>query len=116
VKMAAKTKFVSENTLDQEGITISSDPAVAIAVDREKRTPRIQKRFKVEIDERLCKGCCFCIRFCPMGVFVRSDTLGDLGYKMAKVEFPENCSGCRACLLYCPDLAVAVEEEGEKKN
>jgi len=114
--MGARTEFASEKTLDQKGVAISSDLAVAIAVGCEKRNPRIKKRFKVEIDERLCKGCCFCIRFCPFGVFVRSHTLGDLGYEIAKVEFSENCNGCRACLLYCPDLAVAVEEEGEKKN
>ena len=108
--------MVSEKTPDQKGIAISSYSAVAIVVDRRKTSAPIRKRFKVEIDERLCKGCYFCIRFCPMEVFARSDTLGDLGYKIAKVEFSENCSGCKACLLYCPDLAVAVEEEGEKKN
>ena len=115
MKIGAKTEFASEKTLD-EGVSNSSASAVAIEVDRGKTSPRIRKRFKVEIDERLCKGCFFCIRFCPMGVFVRSDALGDLGYKMAKVEFSENCNGCKACLLYCPDLAVAVEEEGERKN
>jgi Pyruvate/2-oxoacid:ferredoxin oxidoreductase delta subunit len=46
-----------------------------------------------------------------MGVFVRSDVIGELGYNLAKVEFPEECNGCKACLLYCPDLAVAVQEE-----
>jgi 2-oxoglutarate ferredoxin oxidoreductase subunit delta len=76
-------------------------------------TARTKKRYKVKIDEKLCKGCYFCVRFCPMGVFVRSDVIGELGYNLAKVEFPEKCTGCKACLLYCPDMAVAVEEEEE---
>ena len=48
-----------------------------------------------------------------MAVFVRSDVIGELGYNLAKVEFPEKCTGCKACLLYCPDMAVVVEEEKE---
>jgi len=46
-----------------------------------------------------------------MGVFVRSDKIGELGYNLAQVESPEKCTGCKACLLYCPDLAVAIEEQ-----
>jgi Pyruvate/2-oxoacid:ferredoxin oxidoreductase delta subunit len=47
---------------------------------------------------------------------VRSDVIGDLGYNLARVEFPEKCTGCKACLLYCPDLATAVEEEKEAEG
>ena len=48
-----------------------------------------------------------------MGVFVRSELIGELGYNLARVEYLERCNGCKACLLYCPDLAVAVEEGTE---
>lgn len=82
------------------------------ASSKKARSPAKQQ-FKVKIDEKLCKGC-YCIRFCPMGVFVRSDMIGELGYNIALAEFPEKCTGCKACLLYCPDLAVAVEKEVEK--
>jgi Pyruvate/2-oxoacid:ferredoxin oxidoreductase delta subunit len=53
-----------------------------------------------------------------MGVFVRSNIIGDLGYDIAAVEFPEKCNGCKACLMYCPDFAIAVEEDkdSDKKN
>jgi 2-oxoglutarate ferredoxin oxidoreductase subunit delta len=84
-----------------------------LAVSKEKRPVRVKKRYKVKIDEKLCKGCYICIRFCPMGVFVRSELIGELGYNLACVEYLERCNGCKACLLYCPDLAVAVEEETE---
>jgi len=72
---------------------------------------KAKKVYKVKVDEKLCKGCYFCVKFCPMGVFVRSDTIGELGYNLAQVEFPEKCTGCKACLFYCPDLAVAIEEQ-----
>ena len=96
------------------GRSIPSRPAVAVAVNKGKRTPYVKKKFKVRIDEKLCKGCYFCVKFCPLGVFVRSEIIGELGYNIAQVEFPEKCNGCRACLLYCPDLAVAIEEEGKE--
>ena len=75
-----------------------------------------RKRYKVEINNKLCKGCFICIRYCPMGVIAESDEIGELGYDLAKVEHPEKCTGCRLCLVYCPDLAIAIaEEEGEKQ-
>jgi len=53
-----------------------------------------------------------------MGVFVRSSVIGELGYNLAQVDLPEKCNGCKACLLYCPDFAIAVEEdkEGDSKE
>lgn len=72
----------------------------------------LKRRFRVEIDKRLCKGCYFCVHFCPRGVFAKSEEIGELGYNLAKVESPEKCIGCRLCLLYCPDLATAIEEIG----
>jgi 2-oxoglutarate ferredoxin oxidoreductase subunit delta len=81
-----------------------------------KNSERRKKRFKVEINPKLCKGCCFCLKYCPTGVFSRSDEIGELGYVIAKVEHPEKCTGCRLCLIYCPDFATSVEEEGKKSE
>ena len=78
--------------------------------------PLTKKRYRVKVDEKLCKGCYFCVKFCPMGVFVRSNTIGELGYNLAEVEFPEKCTGCKACLLFCPDMAVVVGEEKEEAD
>jgi 2-oxoglutarate ferredoxin oxidoreductase subunit delta len=75
-----------------------------------------RKRYKIEINNRLCKGCFICIRYCPMGVIAESHEIGELGYDLAKVEHPEKCTGCRLCLLYCPDLAIAIAEEGTEKR
>ena len=93
---------------------ISPERTVTVTSTRKERSPLAKNRFKVKIDEKLCKGCYLCVRFCPMGVFVRSELIGELGYNVARVEFPEKCTGCKACLLYCPDFAVAVEKETEK--
>ena len=89
----------------------ASIPLVGETISEEK-TDRRKRRFRVEIDKKLCKGCYICVRYCPMGVFAESDEIGELGYNLARVTFPEECTGCKLCLLYCPDLATAVEEEG----
>ena len=81
-----------------------------------KESQRPKRRFKVEINRKLCKGCYFCIRYCPVGVFAKSEEIGELGYNPAKVESPEKCTGCKLCLLYCPDFAIAVEEEKSEKK
>jgi 2-oxoglutarate ferredoxin oxidoreductase subunit delta len=90
---------------------------VAADVSAERKESKRPKRlFKVEINRKLCKGCYFCIRYCPAGVFAKSEEIGELGYNPAKVEFPEKCTGCKLCLLYCPDFAIAVEEEKSEKK
>lgn len=93
---------------------------IAIGQTTGKAPPEIEKseqkkkEFRIEIDQKLCKGCYFCVRFCPRGVFDKSDDIGKLGYTIAKVGHPEKCTGCKVCLLYCPDFAIAVEEKREK--
>ena len=94
----------------------ASTRLVGETISEAKKTERPKRRFRVEINEKLCKGCYICVRYCPMGVFAESKEIGELGYNLAKVAFPEKCTGCKLCLLYCPDLATAVdEEEGGKK-
>jgi 2-oxoglutarate ferredoxin oxidoreductase subunit delta len=104
---------MSENMKTKASET-PANPQVAGSSGDKKALAR--KRYKVEINNKLCKGCFICIRYCPMGVIAESDEIGELGYDLAKVEHPEKCTGCRLCLLYCPDLAIAIaEEEGEKQ-
>ena len=100
-----------------EGVmAVVLNETAAEPTDKARSTVRQWKRFRVEIDPKLCKGCYFCIRCCPMGVFSRSDEIGKMGYVVAKVEHPEKCTGCRLCLVYCPDFATSVEEERKDKN
>ena len=65
----------------------------------------------ITIDERLCKGCYYCIEICPNDVLGKSDKLSPKGYIIAKVERPEDCITCRNCERICPDFAISVHEE-----
>jgi 2-oxoglutarate ferredoxin oxidoreductase subunit delta len=60
----------------------------------------------VTINPELCKGCGFCIEFCPSGVLAFSDTFNDKGYHTPKAVKPEACTGCDLCGAYCPDFAI----------
>ena len=95
---------------------MATTQVAAEVAPEEKEREGSKRRFKVEINKKLCKGCYFCVHYCPVGVFAKSEEIGELGYSLAKVEFPEKCTGCRLCLLYCPDLAIAVEQEKSEKK
>lgn len=60
----------------------------------------------VEIAVERCKGCTLCVPACPPGVLAMSDARNDLGF--AYPELQPGCTGCRACLLVCPDFCFRV--------
>ena len=45
-------------------------------------------RGTVTINPELCKGCGFCIEFCPSGVLAFSDTFNDKGYHTPQAARP----------------------------
>lgn len=73
----------------------------------------LEERVMIEIDEDLCKGCEICVAFCPKDVLEMSDKFNKKGVHPPRVAREEECNLCGNCMLYCPDLAVVVAEEGE---
>jgi len=65
---------------------------------------------KIHIDEKLCKGCYYCIEMCPKNVLEKSNELSMKGYIIARVERPEDCILCRTCERICPDFAISVHD------
>lgn len=63
------------------------------------------------IDER-CKGCGFCIEFCPLNLLTISDRINSKGYHPPQVIEDTSCIQCGLCALLCPDFAIYIEDGG----
>lgn len=61
-----------------------------------------------------CKGCGWCIEFCPRSVLKVSDETNSKGYHPPKGEQTDACVSCGLCELLCPEFAIyVVETEGK---
>jgi len=76
------------------------------------------KTFTIQLDEELCKGsdCYICVNACPKEVFAEGDRITPKGLCPSQVKHPDECTGCRICESFCPDLAITVKEADEARE
>lgn len=63
-------------------------------------------RGEVWITAERCKGCGFCVEFCPTHVLALTSAFNARGYHWPQIVAAERCSGCDLCGMYCPDFAI----------
>ena len=73
------------------------------------RTPR----GTVHLIPERCKGCGFCVEFCPKKILSISDETNSKGYRLPAVSKDADCPNCGLCMLLCPDFAIYVEAAAE---
>lgn len=61
---------------------------------------------QIYIDKEKCKGCGFCVDFCPREVLQMSVELSSKGYNFAMVDDGSKCLACGFCELICPEFAI----------
>ena len=64
----------------------------------------------VIIIEERCKGCEFCIEYCPREVLVMSSAFNIKGYHFPEVKDASQCVSCHFCEALCPEFAIFVTE------
>jgi 2-oxoglutarate ferredoxin oxidoreductase subunit delta len=70
---------------------------------------RPRPRGSVRVREDRCKGCNYCIEFCPCSVLSRSERFNLKGYHPPDIDRPEACVACGLCEILCPEFAIGVE-------
>ena len=60
-----------------------------------------------------CKGCAFCVEYCPLDVLEMSEQFNRKGYHVPEVVKAGECVNCNLCEMVCPEFAIfscAVEQ------
>jgi 2-oxoglutarate ferredoxin oxidoreductase subunit delta len=60
----------------------------------------------VVINREVCKGCAFCVEFCPPKCLELEKGYNQKGYHPPFLSKPGACTGCDMCGLMCPDFAI----------
>ena len=60
----------------------------------------------VHIIEDRCKGCGYCIEFCPKEILIFSEKFNKKGYHPPFATNPDDCVNCHYCEIICPEFAI----------
>ena len=72
-----------------------------------QKTKGSKASFTIEINERFCKGCGYCVKYCPKDVII----LDEGRHQVAKVKDAGACIGCLSCATICPEGAITMTKE-----
>jgi len=67
-------------------------------------------RGKIKINKHKCKGCEYCIMYCPKKCIELSHEINNRGVQYAVFVDPVECIGCGICARVCPDVCIEVDQ------
>jgi 2-oxoglutarate ferredoxin oxidoreductase subunit delta len=62
----------------------------------------------VHINKNWCKGCGFCVQYCPTQALEMSKGYNAKGYHPPQIKDAEDCRDCKFCERVCPEFAIFV--------
>jgi len=65
---------------------------------------------RIEINQQWCKGCYICVNVCPRQVLAIDVSQWTGSFHPVYVAHLDRCTACRDCELFCPDLAIEVDD------
>ena len=77
------------------------------ALDKNSLKP---PKAEIHIITDQCKGCGYCIEFCPKKVLEESQDINARGVHPPKIVAEDQCVICSFCTAVCPDFAIFVTE------
>lgn len=63
---------------------------------------------EVHVITERCKGCGFCVEFCPRDVLREAPGFNRKGYRYPEAVKQGACAECHFCELLCPEFAIFV--------
>jgi 2-oxoglutarate ferredoxin oxidoreductase subunit delta len=70
-----------------------------------------ETKMKIMIIKDRCKGCGYCIEFCPVKALEYSNDLNARGVHPPQAKKTNDCTGCGLCERLCPDFAIYLGKE-----
>ena len=70
---------------------------------------------EVHIIKERCKGCGFCVEYCPKDVLELSGEFNTKGYHPPYVVKENACVHCGLCEMICPEFAIFVTEKPKEE-
>ena len=67
------------------------------------------------LDDR-CKGCAFCVEYCPRDVLAMSDEFNRKGYHPPVVVKSGECLNCNLCEMICPEFAIFTRQASPEET
>lgn len=69
---------------------------------------------EIHIERDRCKGCRFCVEYCPKDVLKMSDDFNVKGYHPPDIVNENDCVYCQLCETICPEFAIFVTLKKEE--
>ena len=72
---------------------------------------------ELHIIKERCKGCEFCVEYCPKDVLEMSEEYNYKGYHYPVAKKADQCVNCDLCEMLCPDFAIyCIRKDGTNKE